>query len=321
MSAPRVALVGPRRRRQGLGPFVARHLVEAGAEVPCLLGTREDTVRAAARDLAPTLGREPRGYASLDAMLASEELDALAILSPIETHERFLEAALARGLHCLCEKPLVWGPGDPAAAARRLVEAFGRSGLRLWENCQWPYVLDAFERLHPGFRRATVRRFEMRLSPTSRGFTMLVDSLSHPLSLLQALAPAEKARVGAERFESADGGRRARVAFTWPADAGPVAVEVRLEQQLEPPRIAELAVDGHRARREIREPGYRTFLCSEAREVPAPDPTARLVADFVRDLGGGPVPAVPAADPSALVQRMEVLAQILAACGSPEGRP
>ena len=174
------------------------------------------------RDLAEALGHEPRGYVDLDTMLAAEPLDALAILSPAVHHATCLEAALAARLHCLCEKPLVWGVADPTGTARRLVEGFASAGLTLFENCQWPYTLEAFEALQPGVLSATPRRFEMELAPSVSGPPMLVDSLSHPLSVLQALAPAEKPRIEAPRFDTRDAGERIHVGFRWQADAGTV---------------------------------------------------------------------------------------------------
>ena len=56
MTAARVGLIGARRRRQGLGPFVARDLVAAGASVPCFLGTSEETLEAARRELEERAG-------------------------------------------------------------------------------------------------------------------------------------------------------------------------------------------------------------------------------------------------------------------------
>ena len=89
----RVALIGARRVRQGLGPFVARDLLAAGAEVPCFLATSEQTREAAARALREQCGLEARGHLDLDAMLAREALDGLAILTPAECHAENLEAA------------------------------------------------------------------------------------------------------------------------------------------------------------------------------------------------------------------------------------
>ncbi|MDH4096602.1 MAG: Gfo/Idh/MocA family oxidoreductase, partial [Betaproteobacteria bacterium] len=136
MTGPRVGVVGARRARQGLGPFVVRDLRAAGAEVPCILATRAETRDAAVRALATHTGVEPRGYLDLDEMLARESLDALAILSPAPCHAEPLAAAARARLHVLCEKPFVWGVPDLAARTRALVEAIEANGRVLFENCQ-----------------------------------------------------------------------------------------------------------------------------------------------------------------------------------------
>ena len=57
----------------------------------------------------------PRGARA--ALVAAEAPDALAILSPSDTHESHLHAALGAGLDVLCDKPLVWGGSRLAARA------------------------------------------------------------------------------------------------------------------------------------------------------------------------------------------------------------
>ncbi len=94
-SPARIAIVGARRVRQGLGPFVARFLTGRGAEVCAYLGTSPASVAAAGDDLARIAGvTAARGYTELDALLAGESLDALVVLSPTETHGADLDAAL-----------------------------------------------------------------------------------------------------------------------------------------------------------------------------------------------------------------------------------
>jgi hypothetical protein len=291
---------------------VARHLDAARAAVVCFLGTSEASVAEAERELARALEPVPAGYLDLETMLAEQRLDALAILSPHETHERYLEAALAAGLHCLCEKPLVWDGPDPVASARRIVDRFQRQGLQLWENCQLPYLLEAYEQLHPGRLDRSPSRFEMQLSPVSIGEAMLVDTLHHPLSLLQVLAPADRPRVEGVRFLDQHRSKQLRIQFIWDYGPGGLEVEVQLQQQLEPPREAALAVDGAWARREIREPGYRIFLRAGERAVPVVDPVARLVSDFVGTLRGEAAPSLQASRPQAIVQRSELLAELVA---------
>lgn len=315
--APRVGLIGARRRRQGLGPFVARDLCGAGARVSAVLGTGSETVATATRELAKRYGVKARGYVDLDAMLARERLDALAILSPPETHEAFLEAALAAGLHVLCEKPLVWGGPRPAARAGALAEHFQARGLLLWENCQWPYTLPAFRALHPGALEGGVRAFSMRLSPDSAGAQMLVDSLPHPLSLLQTLAPGADARVEAPRFagaspESSVRTTRLGIRFRYRAGGALVQAQVALEQSRSLPREAGYGVNGCWAQRRVRASDYAIRLLDGAREVDVPDPLGALVGGFVAELravaaGGRPEPA------DAIVQRMALLEELVRA--------
>ena len=239
---PRVGLIGPRRRRQGLGPFVARDLEAAGATVAGFLSTRDETRRAAEEQLRDLAGIAPRGYLRLEDMLAAESLHALAILSPTGTHERWLLAAADAGLHVLCEKPLVWGGAALLERTRTVCDAFRSRGLLLEENCQWPFTLDAFRALHPDTPAGPPARFAMRLAPDSSGLDALGDCLPHPLSLLQALAPAKRPQVESPRIRSRDGS--VDVQFAYVADDARVEVDLALRQQATTPRPASLEIDG-----------------------------------------------------------------------------
>jgi predicted dehydrogenase len=258
---------------------VARHLVELGAEVPCFYASRPDALPDTERALSA------RGYTDLARMLADERLDALAILSPSETHERYLAAALAARLHVLCEKPLVWGGGGLTARARALEEAFRAAGLGLRECCQWPYTLPAYRALHAD--AGPVRAFAMRLSPASHEpRAMLGDSLPHPLSLLQALAPGP-AELREVRFTALAPGAL-RLAGEWRTPEAQVEFEVALATREKPPRDAAYAVNGRWAERRIRDADYAFSFADATREVPVPDPLRALLADFVADPGRAP---------------------------------
>ena len=313
MTAPRIGIVGARIARQGLGPYVARDLHAAGVEVACLLGTSGRSVEEARAQLRER-GVEARGYTDANRMLRRESLDALAILSPAETHERYLRAALEAGLHVLCEKPLVWGGADPARRAGEIVAKFRRAGLLLAENCQWPSVLGAFECLHPQVIGAGPRRFEMWLSPVSTGLQQLVDSLSHPLSLLQALVPGEAPRIGSAVC------RRLRkpgpgifIEFDFHSENSKVHSRVRLVQEDRYPRPAGFSIDGARAERRIRLPEYAMELSDGKRSVELVDPLTAHLREFARELGqacgGGPV-----VDPEPLAVRMALLEDLVEAC-------
>ena len=320
MRAPRVGIVGARRRRQGLGPFVARDLVAAGARVPCFLGTSEATLEVAGRDLVSWAGVEARGYVDLEVMLAAESLDALAILCPAEAHAAALEAALGRGLHALCEKPFVWGEPDLARRAREIVAAFDRAGLTLWENCQWPYALPAFERLHPGALGAPPRRFEMGLEPASRGLQSLGDTLPHALSLLQRLAPGAQVAAEDVSFSTHDpDSETLSVRFVYRSDGRTIEVTVALRQSHGQPRRAWLALDGRRAERVVSMEDYQLSFASSDRAVPIEDPLTLLISDFVSALRAGAQPDR-AKRLREITQRMQLLADVVAEYAREETR-
>ena len=309
MSAPRLGIVGARRRRQGLGPFVARDLRAAGADVTCFVTTSEASRDEAASALQAIAGVAARGYTDLATLLSRESVDALAILSPSDTHGAALDAALAAGVHVLCEKPLVWGEPDLAQRARDITGAFERAGKLLWENCQWCYTLPAFERLHPGALRAPPRRFEMTLQPASAGLQSLADSMPHPLSLLQVLAPGA-ARLLDVRFETGEAGALT-IRFVHRTQAHAVDTVVHLRPTRRQPRQASLVLDGLRAERLISGPGYRFHFADGERSVELPDPMTLLVADFVSALRAGAPPEPARAH--LIAQRMQLLADLSAA--------
>ena len=298
---PRIALIGARRVRQGLGPYVARHLVELGAEVPCFLGTRPETIAESERALGA------RGYSDLTELIAKEQPDALAILSPSETHERYLEAALEAGVHVLCDKPLLWGGPGLAQRALRLVERFAAARLLLRENCQWPYTLAAYRLLHPEV--GPIASFAMRLSPASHEpRQMLGDALSHPLSLLQALTAVAEARASNIALVARPG--EVLLRFTYCTATSSVPCEVTLRSSDRPPREAAYAVNGRWAERLIRPADYAFTLADGEREVPSPDPLRELLRDSLAALPtrGAFTPADPA-----IPARMALLEQILEA--------
>jgi predicted dehydrogenase len=290
---------------------VARDLVAAGVEVPCFLGTSDETVREAGAQLRDRAAVEAHGYTCFDRMLASESLDALAILSPADTHERFLLEAAAAGLHVLCEKPLLWGGAELAARARRCVEAFDSARLLLAENCQWPFTLEAFRRLHPGTTEAAPRRFEMWLSPTSRGLQQLGDCLPHALSLLQALVPGGRPCIEKPTIKFAGNTPDTTVSFDYVSGSARVEVSVELRAGGPQPRAAGFAIDGARGDRVIQMPEYTMEFSDGTRSVELFDPLTARIASFADELrgvcSGGPIGSL-----AELSMRMEMLDTLVA---------
>jgi len=307
VNAPRIGILGARRHRQGLGPFVARWLREAGAEVPCFACTSERTVAQAGADLTRIAGITATGWVDGAAMLREESLDAVAILTPSRTHHMWLEHALEAGLDVLCEKPLLWGANDDLATARDLVDRFAERGLLLMENTQWPTTLPSFDALHPGVRDEPVTRFAMRMAPASTGVDMIGDALPHPISVLQALAPSTTVSIENCRFSTHDSdATELSIGFRYLADDRPIDVMVELSTSPEQPREASLAINGRWAHRLIRPADYAFFFASGARVVEVADPLGQHLAEFVEALRSER-PRVSDAENTRIRQRMAAL--------------
>lgn len=288
MNALRIGIVGARRARQGLGPFVARDLATLGAEVTHVLGRTEESARAAATEIAGQTSVEPFPLLDPDEFDAAP-LDAVCVLTPRGHHLEWVERALAAGRHVLVEKPVLWHGPDTAegsgwrARVDDLGGRFARRGLVLAVNAQWPWTLPAFAALH-GTSAETPRSLEMGLAPASEGRAMLGDALPHPLSLALALRP-DLERLTSCTFDL-DGAARCEVRAELAGERGPLSLRVELSgRDLGGARAAWYAVDGRRADRCVRERDYALFLRDGARVVDLADPLRERLRAFLAEVG------------------------------------
>ncbi len=303
MAPPRIGVIGARRNSQGIGEYVARDLASLGSKVTAIVGTTPETVDTARRNLSERYGLSVRGYCSVDAMLASEELDAVAICSPHQFHRAHLHAALRRSLHTLCEKPLLFEEGrDLVRDAQELVAGFAASRRVLMVNEQWPYTLPFFDQCWPHFRRKSdpPDRLSVLLCPSEKGEAMIPNALPHVLSLLLTLAPgggqAEGIRIRAWGDDTLD------LQFRYVHNLGETHVSSRFRQYPHQPRPAGYALNGFGVRRVIELPSYTMAFerCQFSQDdefwrfveygnagnaaepqVPIADPLPRLLADFL----------------------------------------
>ena len=96
--------------------------IAPNVEVVALCDPREGLLRAVA-------GRHhiPRGYASLDDLLADEAVEAVDLCVPTLAHDTLAAQALAAGRHVLCEKPMA----TTVARARGMLAAADSAERRL----------------------------------------------------------------------------------------------------------------------------------------------------------------------------------------------
>ena len=311
MNGLRFGIVGARRVRQGLGPFIARDLARLGHRVAAVLGRSEGSARAAAYDVHAASDQSPEPFGDRAAFLRSG-LDAVVVATPAGTHVVEVEAALRAGLHVLAEKPLLWHPEtDWVRTAERLEDVAHVAGVTLAGNAQWPWTLGAYAALFGLDRGALVgaQRLAMGLAPASTGRQMIGDALPHPLSVAQALRP-DLDRAADVRFER-DGDARLVVRAALEGDGPPVALEVHLDgAAAAPPRRAWLELDGRRAERCVRPRDYALFLRDGARLVDLPDPLSARIAAFCDAVAAADRPAAP---DRTLSRRAAILAAIDAA--------
>jgi predicted dehydrogenase len=307
---PRVVVVGARRRRQGIGAFVARYLQAAGAVLCGVVGTTRGSAEEACRQLrgAASGGRVgPNAYVDLDAALREEEPEIVAICSPYLHHRAALEVVLRHARHCLCEKPLWWnGDLDVEADTRALARAFRDRGRLLSLVTQWPWTIEDFFRLHPRVRGQRLERFDMLLSPTSEGDDMVVDAAPHLLSMLQHILGSGD--IEQERVDYFGESRQSLcLTFTYVHGTGATDVTFQCTRCAAPPRPAAYALNGHWVRRRVELPGYRLFLEADGQTVPIRDPLEKLVKDFLRN-----VEQATPTDELQLVDGMRFLARLVA---------
>lgn len=276
----RVGIFGAGRTRNGLGPFLARAAEAAGAQVVMVAGRDLAAAERTATALAASLGHAVAAAPTADALAA--QVEVLFVAAPIAAHAVGLQAALAHSRPCLAEKPLL--PLAQGAHAQALAEAFFAHGILLAENCQWPFVLDSMRELFPQLADAPVREVRMGLSPSATGLLMVEDSLSHALSVVQAVArPAAGGALRVRDWQHPDP-EHLTLTCALPTETGELTLHLELSHTAQQPRQAWLSLNGFRADRRIGN-DYQFSLASAERTVPLRDPMHALVARFLSACG------------------------------------
>lgn len=284
-----VAIIGARRAKNGIGEYIANYFQKNGAPVVCVLGTTEDTASSASGSLGK-YGIRARPYHDFAQMVSREDLQAVAIASPAESHLGLLKASIARGLSVFCEKPFL----DPSREnlLDELDDVFRQAsaggGTVVAMNSQWPFCLAAYEELCGALVPAEVRRFSIRLSPICSGLAMIPDSVPHALSILHAaLGPGT---ISPPAFSGTD--TDMTIGFTYTAAHGSCAVTIALIQEREQPRPFWFGFDDRIARRSIETGRYEISFHSGGRRLPVADPLELCVRDFIEACSAGREPVI-----------------------------
>jgi predicted dehydrogenase len=219
---------------------------------------REDVAIVAAADPRPA-AREALAerlpklqlHETAEALLSRETLDFADICAPPAMHARLIAAALEKGLHVLCEKPLVLAPEELAplretalresralvsvhnwrhapilAAAQALLTEGAIGEVRF---CRWETL-----REKPAAAAGDTGKTNWRVDPAVSGGGILMDHGWHALYVVEGWLPGPPRRVSgrlstrrhrewpiedtAELLLECGGGERAEILLTWAAD-------------------------------------------------------------------------------------------------------
>jgi predicted dehydrogenase len=131
MAAPRNQAKPLKVALAGAGMISWHHLVAwrtLGKRVRVVAVCDPDAAKAAKRAEEFSI---PHVYRDADAMFAAEAIDALDVASPRKTHAGWVDAAAARGIDVLCQKPLTPTFAESEALVRRVE---GKARLMVHEN-------------------------------------------------------------------------------------------------------------------------------------------------------------------------------------------
>jgi len=127
-----------------IGPVHVEGLRRAGVTVAGIVGSSPDKSQAAARQLGL-----PRGYASLDEVLADPAVDSVHLATPNRLHFRQAAAVLRAGKHVVCEKPLAMNSTETAELVR-LAAKSGRAAAVAYNIRFYPLCHEAAARATDG---------------------------------------------------------------------------------------------------------------------------------------------------------------------------
>ena len=190
-----------------------------------------------------------------------------------------------------CEKPLWWPEknistlkdiADLTRKTTELVKQCNSKELVLQLNTQWPYTLPTYFALHPQENNFT--QFAMWLAPQSTGGTMIVDTISHLLSMLYTLVGSGKINNINSNFHQLQSGQDLLIEFEFLHARGDMPVSITLSSSDAFPKPAAYAVNGLRVDRHVELPNYLISLQSRDKKVPMIDPLESSIKNFISSI-------------------------------------
>ena len=310
-----VAIVGPGRSKQGTGPFIARIFKQLGCDIQAIVSSTLESAQHAAENLVNEYSIECKAYATLDELLDKHSIDIVVISCPADSHLHYIRTSLNKGSHVFCEKPLWWS-NEPLKTQADIdcitsdaidVANICRVNQRVLQlNTQWPYSLPAYYELYPQLKKQNnIETFSMWLAPQSRDDKMIVDSVSHILSMLYTLVGAGKINNIESNFAQLQSENELLIEFDYLHALGDTRVSISLVASDVFPKPAAYAVNGLRVDRHVELPDYLISLRTTDNQISVVDPLECSIKNFISTIH-----SKASSDEVALIDGMTHLAQI-----------
>lgn len=277
-------------------------------------------------------GDTARAHTSLDALMASGEIDAVYVATPHPAHGAAVRAALDAGLHVLCEKPLVTNADEAAELC-----ALARRRGRLLMEAFWSRLLPVMPVVRGWIGEGRIGRvqglqasfcFALPFDPAARHFDpalgggVLLDIGVYPLGLARDLLAVQGehgepalhvvGRVGDSGVEG-----RAAMTLAWPG--GAVGQFVCAFDGRAPNDLVVLGETGHITLHGPFLQCTRASLAQHGAPVETVERPFRVngfeyeIEEAIRCIAQGAVesPAVPHADTVAVLRQVDVMRRTL----------
>ncbi|MFW5985864.1 MAG: Gfo/Idh/MocA family protein [Halanaerobiales bacterium] len=176
--------------------------IAGGKHMPALQNIEEVEMVAFCDIVVERAGKAAEEYGTDEAevfedynqLLKDENIEAVHVLTPNDSHARIAVAALEAGKHVMCEKPMA----KTAAGARKMVEAAKRTGKKLtigyqnrfrpdsqylYKACQDGVLGNIYFAKAHAIRRAAVPTWGVFIDEEAQGGGPLIDIGTHALDL------------------------------------------------------------------------------------------------------------------------------------------
>lgn len=305
-----VAIIGSRRKRSGIGEYIARYFHRNGATVTAVLGTTAESASAAAAALRQ-YGIAATGHCDFRSMAENALFDAIAIASPAATHHDYLIRSIEAGAHIFCEKPFLCAEGNELEELlEHIFTLAAAKNLTIAMNSQWPFSLPCYEELCGSIDPLNADRFFIHLSPACTGREMIIEAVPHALSILYAVFGsgtiiAPEVHALQEDQMIIDGEYRARHSR--------LSIRIELRGGSAPPRRLAFGFNGMIVERRLHLDNYDIFFNYATRTRRIADPLDLSVRDFLAAVREGREPLI---GKSHIMNTTLLLRNLYAGCAS-----